>query len=148
MASIHKQPGKPNWFCAFTVYDQTGSKRVFRSTQTSNKKQAQQVCDTWQRAALKARSGNLTADSAREVIARGVADVLLAAGAELPRHTIRKWCETWLEAKSIEAEASTHVRYSRIVERFIDFLGSKAGRALGTPDSRGALRWNPTAHRR
>jgi integrase len=132
MASIHKQPGKPNWFCAFTVYDQTGPKRVFRSTQTSNKKQAQQVCDTWQRAALKARSGNLTADSAREVIARGVADVLLAAGAELPRHTIRKWCETWLQAKSIEAEASTHARYSRIVERFIYFLGSKAGRALAT----------------
>ena len=62
MASIHKQSGKPNWFCAFTVYDQTGPKRVFRSTQTSNKKQAQQVCDTWQRAALKARSGNLRVD--------------------------------------------------------------------------------------
>src|SRR5437763_454466 len=100
MASIHRQKGKPNWFCAFTVYDHSGiAKRVFRSTETSNKKQARQVCDTWQRAALKARNGNLTADSAREVIARGVADVLLALGAELPRHNVRKWCETWLEAK-------------------------------------------------
>jgi len=133
MASIHRQKGKPNWFCAFTVYDHSGNaKRVFRSTETSNKKQARQVCDTWQRAALKARNGNLTADSAREVIARGVADVLLALGAELPRHNVRKWCETWLEAKSIEAEPSTHARYTRIVERFLDFLRAKANRDLTT----------------
>jgi integrase len=133
MASIHRQKGKPNWFCAYTIYDQSGkSKRVFRSTETSNKQQAQQICNTWQRAALKARNGELTADSAREVIARGVADVMLASGAELPRHSVRKWCEAWLDAKSIEAESSTHARYRRIVERFLSFLGAKAQRQLAT----------------
>jgi integrase len=39
---------------------------------------------------------------------------------------------SWLQAESIEAEESTHARYARIVERFIEFLGAKAGRDLST----------------
>src|SRR5204862_2588212 len=42
------------------------------------------------------------------------------------------WCETWLEAKSIEAEPSTHSRYKTIVERFVEFLGAKSKRDLST----------------
>jgi integrase len=37
-----------------------------------------------------------------------------------------------LQAKSIEAEESTHARYGRIVERFIEFLGAKSNRAVST----------------
>src|SRR5207247_9388955 len=39
---------------------------------------------------------------------------------------------TWLQTKSIEAEQSTHARYARIIERFVEFLGAKAGRDLST----------------
>jgi integrase len=73
---------------------------------------------------LKARNGKLSVDAAREVIARGVSDVFTAANVEsLPSASIKSWGETWLKAKAIEAEESTHTRYKPIVERFTEFLG-------------------------
>jgi integrase len=135
MPSIHRQPGRPFWFCAFTIHDPNTNekRRVFRSTKTSNKQQAQEICRVWHRAATRARNGKLSADAAREIITAGVADVFLAANAELlSSATVGKWCSTWLQTKSIEAEQSTHQRYSRIIERFVEFLGAKAGRDLPT----------------
>src|SRR6476660_2027625 len=135
MASIHRQPGRPYWFCAFSIFnpETRTSRRVFRSTKTRDKKQALEICRAWHRAALKARNGKLSVDAAREVIAQGVSDVFTAASAEsLPNASIKSWCNTWLEAKSIEAEESTHVRYARIIEQFIESIGAKANRDLST----------------
>jgi integrase len=135
MASVHKQPGKPNWFCAFSIWnpETLTSRPVFRSTKTRDKKQALEICRAWHKAALKARSGKLNEDSARAIITAGVSDVLMAVSAEsLPSASIKAWCETWLQAKSIEAEASTHDRYKCIVERFTLFLGAKSKRDLST----------------
>src|SRR5205823_11362771 len=135
MASVHKQPGRPFWFCAFSIFnpETLTSRRVFRSTKTRDKKQALEICRAWHRAALKARNGKLSVDAAREVIAQGVSDVFTIANVEsLESHSIKSWCETWLEAKAIEAGESTHARYKHIVGRFIEFLGTKAGRDLST----------------
>src|SRR5436190_11047914 len=136
MPSVHRQPGRPYWFCAFSIFDpQTlKSKRVFRSTKTKDKKQASEICRAWNKAALKARNGKLSVDAAREVIAQGVSDVFTAANVEsLPSASIKSWCETWLEAKSIEAEETTHARYKRVIERFTGFLGdTKSKRDLAT----------------
>jgi integrase len=135
MPSIHRQPSRPYWFCAFAIFNPEThkSRRVFRSTKTSNKRQALEICRAWHKAALKARSGKLSVDAAREVIAQGVSDVFTAANVEsLPSASIKAWCETWLEAKAIEAEQSTHDRYKRIVERFVEFLGVKSKRDLST----------------
>ena len=136
MPSIHKQPGRPYWFCAFSIFDpQTNrSRRVFRSTKTRDKKQALEICRAWHKAALKARNGKLSVDAAREVIAQGVSDVFTAANIEsLPSASIKSWCETWTEAKAIETEESTHARYKRVIERFTGFLGeAKNKRDLAT----------------
>jgi integrase len=136
MPSIHRQPGRPYWFCAFSIFnpETRTSRRVFRSTKTSDKKQALEICRAWHKAALKARNGKLSVDAAREVIAQGVSDVFTAANIEsLPSASIKSWCETWLEAKSIEAEETTHARYKRVIERFIGFLGdAKSERDLAT----------------
>jgi integrase len=135
MASIHKQPGRPFWYCAFSIFNPEThtSKRVFRSTKTRDKKQALEICRAWHKATLKARNGKLSVDAAREVIAQGVSDVFTAANVEsLPKASIKTWCETWLQAKAIEAEASTHARYARIVERFIESIAAKANRDLST----------------
>jgi integrase len=135
MPSIHRQPGRPYWFCAFSIFNPEThtSKRVFRSTKTRDKKQAQEICRAWHKAALKARNGKLSVDAAREVIAQGVSDVFTAANVEsLESHSIKSWCETWLQAKAIEAGEATHDRYKGIIERFIEFLGTKAGRDLST----------------
>src|SRR5437667_12365779 len=120
MPSIHRQPGRPFWFCAFSIFnpETQKSKRVFRSTKTRDKKQALEICRAWHKAALKARNGKLSVDAAREVIAQGVSDVFTAANVEsLPSASIKAWCETWLEGKAIEAEENTHARYKRVIVR-------------------------------
>ena len=136
MASIHRQPGKPHWFCAYSIWNAEMNKwkRVFRSTKTSDKKQARKICDAWETAAQEAHNGKLSADAAREIIARGVSDVYRAGNLEsLESATVRKWCERWLETKAIEAEQSTHVRYKGIIERVIAHVGdAKADRDLST----------------
>ena len=144
MPSIHRQPGRPFWFCAFSIFNPEThtSKRVFRSTKTSDKKQALEICRAWHKAALKARNGKLSVDAAREVIAQGVSDVFTAANVEsLPRASIKSWCETWLEAKAIEAEQSTHDRYARIVERFVECIGAKTKRDLSTLQASDIMRF-------
>jgi integrase len=134
--SIHRQPGRPHWFCSYRIFDTESARwrRVFRSTKTAKESEAREICRAWHKAALRAGSGaGLSVDAAREIITQGVADVFLHSNAEaLDRVTIGAWCETWLEAKAIEAEESTHERYRRIVERFIEFLGPKSRRDLST----------------
>jgi integrase len=136
MPSIHRQHGRPFWFCAYSIFDpQTNrNKRAFRSTKTSDKKQALEICRTWHKAALKARTGKLSVDAAREVIAQGVADVFTHTNAEaLDSATVKSWFERWLDTKSIEAEKSTHERYKRVIAQFIDSIGeAKSNRDLAT----------------
>ena len=129
MASLHKDPrGKsPFWYCAF-ISKEGG--RHFRSTKTKDKRQAVQICNTWAKAA--ALGGKLSPDKARQVIAQGVADMLMASGQTLPSATIRDWCKRWLESKSVEAEPRTHERYETSIKRFLLFLGRRADEDLDT----------------
>ena len=137
MASLHKQPGKPNWFCAYTTPD---GKRHFKSTGTPDKKAADQVCRTWAGASL--HGDGLTPDKAREIIARGVADCLLAAtGEELPSESIGNWCDRWLVSKSIENEPSTHSRYELAIRAFKNFLGNKVHKDLSRLTSDDVLKF-------
>src|SRR5262245_53388524 len=136
MPSIHRQPGRPYWFSAVSIWspEALNSRRDFRSTETSDKKQALEICRAWHKAALKARNGKLSVDAARGVIAQGVSDVFAATNLEsLESATIKSWCETWLQAKAIEAGESTHTRYKPIIERFIEFVGAgKSKRDIST----------------
>jgi integrase len=92
--------------------------------------------------ALKARSGKLSVDAARDVIARGVSDVFTIANVEaLESHTVKSWCETWLQAKAIETEASSHARYARIIHRLLEFLGAKSDRDLSTLQASDIMRF-------
>ncbi len=143
MPSIHKQPGRPFWFCAYSTFDPLTqkTKRVFRSTKTKDKKQALEICRIWHKAAKFGRNGKLTVEAAREIIASGVADLFATSNREaLPSATLREWCNRWLEAKKIETENSTHDRYARIVERFLAVLGNAGDKDIA------ALRAMEIAH--
>jgi hypothetical protein len=54
------------------------------------------------------RGAKLSPEEARQVMARGVGDVLMASGQTLPSATIRDWFKRWLESKGLEAEPRTH----------------------------------------
>jgi len=139
MPSIHRQPGRPYWFCAFSIWnpETLKSRRVFRSTKTRDKKQALEICRAWHKAALKAHNGKLNEDSARAIIAQGVSDVLLASTTEaLPSASMASWCKTWLEAKKVETAQSSYERYRYVVEHFTGFLGeTKSKRDVATLQS-------------
>jgi integrase len=127
MPSLHKDPrGKsPFWYCAYQTID--GS-RHFRSTKTADKRQARQICDVW--AKTSALGAKLTPDKARQVIAQGVADILMASGQTMPSSKINDWCKRWLESKAMEAETRTHERYETSIRRFLKFLAAKANENL------------------
>lgn len=134
MASIHKDSKgrSPYWFCAFITPD---GKRRFKSTKTTDKKQAQQVCRAWEKAARIGWSGKLNPESAREIIAQGVADVFTASGGDgLPSSTTRGWCDRWLLSKQI-GEPNTFTRYKHEINRLLEFLGSKADKDIAMVQS-------------
>ena len=134
MPSIHRQPGRPYWFCAFSIWnpETLTSRRVFRSTKTRDKKQALEICRAWHKAALKARNGKLSVDAAREVIAQGVSDVFTAANTEsLPSASIKSWCETWMEAKAIES-GGIHARALQARDRTLHRVSSAKRKANAT----------------
>src|SRR6266480_6370149 len=85
------------------------------------------VCE----AADKRRIGS---EFARKIIERGISDIYEKGNLEsLERQSVRQWCEGWLETQSVRTAKSTHERYARIIERFIDFIGKdKSKRDLHT----------------
>ena len=115
--SIHKQAGKPHWFCAYTEWDpETGKgRRVFKTTGTSNKKQAEEVERAFKKMASKARDGTLNAYTARQLIAEAVDNILGALSPKQreakskSRYSIKGWMEKWVKSKEIEVEPSTFV---------------------------------------
>jgi integrase len=133
MASIHKQPGKPFWFASYSTRDpETGTlRRHFKSTGTANKKQAEAIARTWQLTAETARADVLNADRARDIVARGVSDIMLATTkTPMPTSTTKAWIDRWLEDRELAASPGTFTRYKGIAKRFADFLGTKANRNM------------------
>jgi integrase len=127
MPSIHRQPGRPHWFCAFT--NEHGV-RCFKSTKTTNRRQAETICAAYAKAAELARRKELTPDRARKVIETVVAEMLESSGTVLPRYTIKEYFDSWLKGREVESSEGTYVRYKGIVDKFLKFLGPKSHNSL------------------
>ena len=151
MSSLHRQPGKPNWFCAY--YDPEGFRR-FRSSGTATRPVAGIICTAVERASQLARQGKLSNEKAQSLIRETKATVaenpkhgpLMAdmaektlrpiveefvrmAGGELTSFTVKLWLETWLAGKT-DASKATRIEYKRLVDLFVTFLGARAERPL------------------
>ncbi len=149
MASIHRQPGKPNWFVAF--YDPEGFRR-FRSTGTENQRIAKTLAVNIERAvglarqsrlseekalklirdacsAIEETHGKLPANRAHDVLKKAVEEFVKMAGGELTTYTVRSWFETWLRDKT-QASKATLVAYRQIVDLFMGFLGARSGKPM------------------
>ena len=139
MASIHKQPGKPNYFASFTTAD---GKRVFRSTGNQQSSQAQQMCSLWDQAARESRHGHLNVDRARELLERGIADIFRAGSGEaMPDSTLGSWIDRWLESKKLETTPATFVRYGNTIKGFKEALKSKLTKPISSITAQDILRW-------
>ena len=127
MASLHKQSGRPYWFCAFTGPD---GKRRFKSTGTTDKRQAKEICNTWARSSELAKVGKLNDEKARAIVARGLEDILAATGQTMASASTRQCLENWLNLKKLEATDKTHRRYKVVVDELLTFLSTKADRDI------------------
>jgi integrase len=127
VSSVHKLPGKPNWFCFYT--DHAGRRRC-KSTKTADKREAERVCNELQKVSDKARSGRLNADNARKVIESAVADIMEASGSPIDQKSIMEHFESWAKAREVESSEGTFKRYKGIVDYFLAFLGTKAAKPL------------------
>jgi integrase len=135
MSSVHKQYQRPFWFCAYSVWDEVKGRwvRRFKSTKTTNKRQAEEICRTLENAAKEAKTVTLTQDRAREILKHGLNDILMhSTGERLKMYTVREWGAQWLAGKLVENTARTHERYSAILKRFYQFLGPKADKDIVT----------------
>jgi integrase len=155
MASIHKQPGRPNWFCAF--YDPEGFRR-FRSTGTENAKIARTICVNVERAAALTRQGKLSnekalklvretceaiaethgklaATRAESVLKPAVEEFIRIAGGEFTSYTVRGWLNSWIAGRT-DASKATVIEYRRIIGLFFKFLGARSDRSLTTMQPR------------
>jgi integrase len=138
VASVHRQPGKPFWFCAYTGADAEGTPvRRFRSTKTTNRKQAQRICAALERAAKDAKYGRLTPDRARRIVEDAVGEIADAAGVEMPRQSITQYFNGWLAAKG--CSDGTRKRYQGVLDLFAKHLGTKARHSLQSLSDRDIL---------
>src|SRR5678816_2282908 len=126
MASVHRQSGKPHYFCAF--YDPEGYRR-FRTTGTTNKHIANTICVKIQDASTLARHGKLSnekalkliretcnaiadthgklaGDQAQEILKPTIEEFVRIAGGELTSYTVKSWLESWLSGRTDASKAT------------------------------------------
>ena len=142
--SLHKQPGKPNWLCAYTIWDaETGKgRRVFSFHEDVEQKASGGNRTRFMKKSRKARARHADGDTARQIIAE---PWRRAHASPEPRnqiksrYTINEWTEKWLESKKNEVEPSTLNRYKCVIDRFIAFLGANRNHDLAALDSSDVL---------
>jgi len=120
MASIHKRPDSPYYFCAFYGAD---GRRLKKSTKRKNRTEAMQVCMAWTNASSQARSRNLTAAQARKVLAEMVTH---STGENLTAYTLEGWIAEWDANKAGSSTPSTMLRYRQIMRDFMKHLGDRS----------------------
>jgi integrase len=126
MASIHKDPrGKsPFWYCAYTL---PNGQRTFRSTKQTDRKEALKECLKLEKAADKARAGELVEAQARKILD----DILEIVGeGPIRKKTIREFFLHWLTGKQLAKKPTTYSRYKKAVTEFLESLGERADKGL------------------
>ena len=124
MASIHRKNGSAYWHCAFYLPD---GRRTLRSTGTSNKRKAQEICLEYEQAAREARENRFTEARARAVVS---SIYEIANRDKLPSSTVRDFLQNWLAQKELAVADSSHAAYTDCVNGLLAHLDTKADRPL------------------
>lgn len=146
MASLHKRPGSPFYFCAFDVTLPDGStRRMKKSTKRKKRSDAVERAQEIEKAerakalagtdmaseaygalteaANAAARGELSEARARQIIAKMAK---ASTGNDLHFYTVRQWSAEWVAGKAPTVKEVTSKRHQTSVKVFLEFLGSKA----------------------
>lgn len=128
MASLHGQHNKPNWFCAFT--DSSG-KSLFRSTRTSIKTEAEEICRLWDKTSREARRKEISREALKRAVESTLATIMENRGGASITITIESFFEEWLLETKPQVSRSTFKSYSAITKRFLTYLGKRKKSDIG-----------------
>jgi integrase len=123
MASIHRPSRNPRGpFIA--VYRLADGRRAWKSTGTTDRRQAEIMCEAWQSAEDALLYGSATKQRITEILN----ETLKRAGAEEIRHTsVSQWLADWLANCEGSTKPATFTAYQQVVREFTHFLGRRAG---------------------
>jgi integrase len=117
MASVHRKQNSPFWMAKFRADD---GRVVMRSTKQTQRKAAQTIADDWERAAKKARAGELT----QAVILKTLGQMLeRSLGESLDVQSTKDYSTNWLLTPG--RKTSTVARYRPVLNAFIAFIGER-----------------------
>jgi integrase len=127
VASLHRDPRgrSPYWYCAYTL---ANGRRCFKSTKKVKRKEAQEVCRGWAKAAEAAGRGDLTEVQARKILA----EILESTGEAFRVKTVREFFTNWLGGKKLSTREATFFHYRGTISAFLGGLGSRAGKSLSS----------------
>jgi integrase len=135
VASVHKDSRSPYWQVYYTL---PNGRRAHCSSRQRDRKKALDIARTLERAAEKARVGELTETLVRKLLD----DVLESVGsAPLRKETVREFFRSWLADKALSTKAGVSRLYQRVSARFLGFLGPKADQPLSSLTPRDIAAW-------
>jgi integrase len=110
----------PFWYACCTTAD---GRRLKKSTRTADRKEAEAIADTWQRAEEMAAERTLTAVRARELLDEVLQRV---SGEKLRVFTVKEWFAHFAKQKRKSKSEKTALRHEQMHEEFLAFLGPRA----------------------
>ncbi len=126
MPSLHKRLRSPFWVAAFCAGD---GRRLKKSTKTKDRSLAMKLALEWEQAAKTGRAGRLVESQCRRVLSEIHEH---ANGEPLHFHTAKAWLNEWLAGKKGVTTERTFLKYSQIVEEFINHAGERVNAPLGS----------------
>jgi site-specific recombinase XerD len=121
MATVWKHPDSPYWTA---VFKNESNKWARKTTKKKDRTEALKLAVEWERAAGMGRDRTLTEAVSREVIG-GILE--RTTGEKLRSESLREFSLRWLQGgKHKNKSEGTTTRYTGTVDKFLDFLKSKA----------------------
>lgn len=121
MASLHRHPKSPYWYCAYRLGD---GRRTIRSTEETNRARAKVKCECFERIAEEESQP----DTSRELLEGIVNDTLRRLGHAtiVAAPTASEWLEKWLANERGAVAETTHKKYEQVIRGFFLSLGTRA----------------------